>query len=134
LIGFISAHFIAKNKIRGVLKKEEKKGLTYDDFRINLLMGSANMSSVAYPFDDNKIEAADIRISGLSYFDLLSKDEIRIKKISIEGPKTFLNQKEEKDESEDNSSGDSDLDKEITVEEVEIKNGSILIRENKLTI
>jgi len=134
LIGFISAHFIAKNKIRGVLKKEEKKGLTYDDFRINLLMGSANMSSVAYPFDDNKIEAADIRISGLSYFDLLSKDEIRIKKISIEGPKTFLNQKEEKDESEDNSSGDSDLDKEITVEEVEIKNGSILIKENKLTI
>lgn len=119
IIGYIILHFVVRNKVKSFLEeqKEENK-LSYSDYSINLINGSASIDSVSVEINEDKFSAEKIKLKRVGYLAYLFKDKISVNELSVEKPTIELQQN--KQEKEEESDADDSFDKDIKIKSFSI--------------
>jgi hypothetical protein len=124
---------IVEGKVEKMLQKEFGRELSYKSLDSNVLLGEFEITSVS--FDNGKflVETDEFHISGFDYYDYFFNDKIAIDEIRLLSPKiTILKQSDSLPRKK--TQGKRNLQKDISINDFTIKNGSLLYLEKQDTL
>ena len=137
IIASIGVNFYIKNKIEKLIKYDlpEHIAVSYEKLDVAILNGSVHLSNPKLTIKNKGdsqqhtfINLSDLKISNLSYWRYLFKNQINIGKISLENPKIVFYKDNVVKDSTDTSP--TKIEKAILVDRLRIANASIRIYEH----
>ncbi|GHA24160.1 hypothetical protein GCM10007103_01720 [Salinimicrobium marinum] len=119
--------FYAEQQIKKSFDEDLSGILTYEELDVSVVNRRITLTRPEINYAENNMEASEISVDGINYYQYLVNKKIRIGIIEITDPEIILRDKEE-----DSATGDSEseFEEDIVVNSVEIKNGTLLKTEN----
>lgn len=132
-MGYLVLNFVIKGKVKAALDKEAHRGklnytaLHYDVFNNTFRVDSLNL----YPRHDT-IRVAHIAVQGLGYWAYLTKNTIKLGKISIDRPTIQIQKSSNAQNSGKHSLSKIAADKKLVVGELKISGGTFTLMKDTL--
>lgn len=125
--GYFILNSIAHNKIEQFLDEQVARGdLEYQDFNLSLLRGNVTVNTIEYHKQHQQVQAEQVGIKGLSYWNFLVSNRISVDHIVIRKPLGRLHKKKDAPKhNEQNKKQESTFDKEIRVKHLAIEEGQL---------
>ena len=112
----------AEQQIKKTFDEDLSEILTYEELDVSVVNRKVTLTRPEVTFSGNSMEASEVSVDGINYYQYLVNKKIRIGTIQITDPEIVLRDKEKDSVAEDNG---SEFEEDIVVNFVKIKNGTL---------